>query len=240
MRGGAIAMYIKICGITCVEDADEVARLGGNAIGLNFYPSSPRSTSESAAKEILRSLPPSVVPIGLLVSPTAEHVQRCHLHLGLSTLQLHAADLDRLVSTLPGLRSLRVILAFPIRDPDSLGELQREVERWRQTSVTLDAVLVDAHVAGRYGGTGQLAPWSVLANFDPGLPMILAGGLTPENVAEAIRIVRPSGVDVASGVERNPGRKDPEKIRRFIGQAREAAAKYRARLPEWRPFQEPR
>ena len=85
------------------------------------------------------------------------------------------------------------------------------------------AVLADAWVPGQYGGTGHLAPWRLLADFRPGVPLILAGGLTPENVAEAVRIVRPYAVDVASGVESSPGRKDPDKMRRFIDHARAAA-----------------
>jgi phosphoribosylanthranilate isomerase len=85
--------------------------------------------------------------------------------------------------------------------------------------------LVDAHVAGHYGGTGQTAPWDLLADFRPGVPLILAGGLNPDNVAEAVRRVRPYAVDVASGVESAPGRQDPDKVRRFIANAREAAAK---------------
>jgi phosphoribosylanthranilate isomerase len=85
-------------------------------------------------------------------------------------------------------------------------------------------VLVDAHVEGQMGGTGRRAPWELLAGFDPGVPLILAGGLTPENVADAIRTVRPAGVDVASGVESEPGVKDADKVRRFIDNARDAAA----------------
>jgi phosphoribosylanthranilate isomerase len=87
------------------------------------------------------------------------------------------------------------------------------------------AVLLDGHVPGQYGGTGRAAPWELLAEFRPGVPVILAGGLTPENVAEAVRVVRPYGVDVAGGVEAAPGRKDPEKIRRFLANAREAATR---------------
>ena len=87
-------------------------------------------------------------------------------------------------------------------------------------------MLLDAHVPGEYGGTGQPAPWNLLADFRPGVPLILAGGLTPDNVGDAVRIVRPYGVDVASGIEDSPGRKNLEKMRRFIGYAREAAARY--------------
>ena len=87
------------------------------------------------------------------------------------------------------------------------------------------AILVDAYVDGQHGGTGQKAPWDLLVNFKPGVPLILAGGLTPQNVGEAIRLVKPDGVDVASGVESSPGKKDPQKVRQFIASAREAAAR---------------
>ena len=106
-----------------------------------------------------------------------------------------------------------------------LQGIARYLDRCRSLELLPAAVLVDAHVSGQYGGTGQTLPWDLLADFRPGVPLILAGGLTPENVAEAVRLVRPYAVDVASGVELSPGRKDAEKMRRFIGSAREAAAK---------------
>ncbi len=119
--------------------------------------------------------------------------------------------------------ALRVIPAFPVRDAQSLVRIVRYLKTMRELHYRLPpAVLVDAHVPGMHGGTGQTAPWQLLAGFDPGVPVILAGGLTPDNVAEAIRIVRPYAVDVASGVEIAPGRKDPEKLRRFIENARSA------------------
>jgi phosphoribosylanthranilate isomerase len=94
------------------------------------------------------------------------------------------------------------------------------LERWASAGVTPAAILVDAHVPGQFGGTGKTAPWHLLADFKPNVPLILAGGLTPENVAEAIRIVRPYAVDVTSGVEASPGKKDADKTRRFINAVR--------------------
>ena len=110
----------------------------------------------------------------------------------------------------------------PVRDAGDLENLSAYLERCRARQQLPSAVLVDAHVAGQFGGTGQTAPWDLLADFQPGVPVILAGGLTPDNVATAIRRVRPYAVDVASGVESTPGRKDPEKVRRFIEAARGA------------------
>src|SRR5262249_34324083 len=127
----------------------------------------------------------------------------------------------------------QVIHCFPVRDPQSLRDITSYVELCRSLGQTPPAVLVDAAVPGQHGGTGQTLPWSLLADFRPGVPLILAGGLTPDNVAEAIRIVRPYGVDVASGVEAAPGRKDAEKMRRFIANAREASAKYRPSYSPW-------
>ena len=115
------------------------------------------------------------------------------------------------------------IPAFAVQDATSLLQITSHLEKWRSLGDVPAAILVDAHVPGQYGGTGQVAPWHLLVDFDPGVPLILAGGLTPENVAEAIRIVRPYAVDVASGVESSPGKKDPDKMRRFIDAVRESA-----------------
>jgi phosphoribosylanthranilate isomerase len=117
----------------------------------------------------------------------------------------------------------RWVVAFAVRDRQSLTAIDAYLDRCRQEGRLPDALLVDAHVPGEYGGTGQVAPWDLLAEYRPPVPLILAGGLTPENVAEAVRRVRPYGVDVASGVESSPGRKDAEKMRRFIAEARRAA-----------------
>jgi phosphoribosylanthranilate isomerase len=107
-----------------------------------------------------------------------------------------------------------------VRDAASLDQITACLDLLRAAGAAPAAILVDAHVPGQYGGTGQTAPWHLLADFQPGVPLILAGGLTPDNVAEAIRIVRPYAVDVASGVESSPGKKDPDKLRRFIDAVR--------------------
>ncbi|HZU38610.1 MAG TPA: phosphoribosylanthranilate isomerase, partial [Gemmataceae bacterium] len=114
----------------------------------------------------------------------------------------------------------RYIAAFPVTHRESLLGITRYLDICRQQGRIPDALLLDAHAPGLYGGTGRTAPWELLADFQPGIPIILAGGLTPDNVAEAIRMVQPFGVDVASGVESRPGVKDPDKVRRFIDNAR--------------------
>jgi phosphoribosylanthranilate isomerase len=110
-----------------------------------------------------------------------------------------------------------------VKDTAGLDHVRRFIDAAREAGRLPSAVLIDSHVAGQMGGTGHTAPWELLAGFDPGVPVILAGGLTPENVAEAIAVVRPWGVDVASGVESAPGRKSPEKVARFIQKARRAS-----------------
>ncbi len=117
------------------------------------------------------------------------------------------------------------IAAFPVRDAASLEEIERYLEACRRMGWLPSALLLDGHAPGQHGGTGQTAPWRLLESFRPGVPIFLAGGLTPDNVAEAVRLVRPYGVDVASGVEHGPGRKDADKMRRFLANAREAAAR---------------
>jgi phosphoribosylanthranilate isomerase len=201
----AMPVKVKICGITNVEDAVAAARLGADFIGLNFYPGSPRCISEGQARLILQALPVSVTPVALFVNETWDHMRDTAQRLGISTVQVHG-------DAAPADATIDWILAISVIDETA----------WRAFASRLNmpnSILVDAHVPGAYGGTGQKAPWELLAKHS--FPnMILAGGLTPDNVAEAIRIVRPWAVDVASGVESSPGKKDHDKMRRFIENAR--------------------
>jgi phosphoribosylanthranilate isomerase len=218
-------LRVKICGITDPVDGLEAARLGADAMGLNFHPPSPRYVDLEKAKTILRELPPLVEPVGIFVDQTIEQVNEGTLKrlspvIALRTLQLYGKHWEA-ADVLP----LRLIPAFPVRDGDSLVAIIRYLENCRTRNALPAAILVDAHAPGEYGGTGRTLPWRLLADFQTDVPIFLAGGLTPDNVADAVRIVRPYGVDVASGVESSPGRKDREKMRRFIGNAREAAAK---------------
>jgi phosphoribosylanthranilate isomerase len=127
---------------------------------------------------------------------------------------------------LPTEMPCNLVTAFAVGNADDLGAVGRYLDQCRDANALPAAILLDGQTRGLYGGTGRQAPWELLADFRPGVDIILAGGLTPENVAEAIRIVRPYGVDVAGGVESSPGKKDADAMRRFIDQAREAAARW--------------
>jgi len=212
-------LRIKVCGLTSVAEAVATAELGADALGLNFYPPSPRCIDLGLAREILRELPPFVEPIGLFVDePLGELCRRLTDLTRLRTVQWHGS---RPEWTSPP--ELERIVAFPVKDRDSLSAITEFLDRCRGGGRLPRAVLVDAYVPGLHGGTGKTAPWDLLADFRPGVPLILAGGLTPENVGEAVRRVRPYAVDVASGVESSPGRKDLARVRLFIAEARRAA-----------------
>ena len=207
---------IKICGVTTVADGCQAARLGADAVGLNFYERSPRYVLPESARTILRALPPFVQPVGLFVEQPLRQAFQALQELGpIRTVQWHGEQ-PEVCDPFP----FQVIPAFRVRDRQSLLAINRHLDACRDRGCLPAAILVDAHVPGQYGGTGQTIPWDVLADFRPAVPFILAGGLTPENVAEAIRIVRPFGVDVASGVEASPGRKDADKMRRFMENVR--------------------
>jgi phosphoribosylanthranilate isomerase len=214
-------LRIKMCGVTTQADACQAAFLGADAIGLNFYHRSPRCVDPEAAQLILRELPPFVAAVGVFVDLPLRQVFVQVQGLGrIGTIQWHGTNRE-LSDAFP----YHLISAFPVRDASSLPAIERYLDTCRTLGRMPSALLLDGHAPGQHGGTGQAAPWNLLAEFRPDVPIILAGGLTPDNVAEAVRIVRPYGVDVASGVERIPGHKDPEMMRRFIANAREAAAR---------------
>ena len=211
-------MRIKICGLTTPEDARLAAELGADALGFNFYPKSKRYLAPEKAQSIIRDLPPFVDPVALFVNEPVPQILHCVKSLPtVHTLQLHGDAIEPIADS-----AYRFIPAFPVRDDRSLQTILDYLSQCQTQGRLPTAVLVDAHVPGEYGGTGQTAPWKLLAEFHPPVPLILAGGLTPENVAEAVRLVRPYAVDVASGVESSPGRKDPDKMKQFIDNARKA------------------
>jgi phosphoribosylanthranilate isomerase len=212
-------LRIKICGVTNIVDACEAAVLGANAVGLNFYAQSPRCVDAIAVNYILRELPPFTEAVGVFVNePLREVFLRIQTFGRLRGIQWHGQNRE-----VSDVYPYHLIAAFSVQDADSLTAIRHYLDTCKLIGKLPSAVLLDAHVPGQHGGTGKTAPWKLLATFRPGVPVILAGGLTPENVAEAVRIVQPWGVDVASGVERSPGQKDAEKMRRFIDTAREAA-----------------
>ena len=190
---------IKICGITRLEDALAAASLGVQALGFVLWAKSPRATTAEAIGRIVAALPPFVTPVGVFVDPTAEEVSRAR-EAGIQVAQVHGA-----VPALPvGMRLLRAV-SLGVED----GVIDPEVPG-------TDAVLVDAHDAVRRGGTGRTVNWSRVRLVAARRPVILAGGLTPENVGAAIVEARPYAVDVASGVERAPGLKDHDRLAAFV------------------------
>jgi phosphoribosylanthranilate isomerase len=196
---------IKICGITNLEDALLAAELGANALGFIFYAKSPRKVDPEATREIIRQLPPFVLSVGVFVNEEAAVVQELAARVGLDWVQLHGQEPPEYCRSL----GRRVLKGFRIKDEDSLKELQ--VYRG-----AVQAFLLDTYKKGQTGGTGETFDWELAVRAKGYGPIVLAGGLTAENVAHAVATVWPQAVDVASGVEAAPGKKDPEKLRAFF------------------------
>jgi len=195
---------VKICGITNLADAQAAVEAGADALGFNFYEKSPRFVSLETAAEISKQLPPFVLRVGVFVNPAAELVTRAIGDCNLSLLQFHGEETSEFCTQF-GLMSLK---AFRVRDAESLKQL---------ADFQTDAFLLDAHSKHGLGGTGEKFNWDLaVAAQQFGKPIFLAGGLTPENVADAVKKVRPFAVDVSSGVESAPGKKDAAKMLAFI------------------------
>lgn len=201
-------MRVKICGITNLPDAQVAVEAGADALGFNFYEKSPRFVSWETAADISRSLPPYTLRVGVFVNPTAELVRRAIGECGVNLLQFHGDEPPAFCIQF-GLMSMK---AFRLRDAESLKALPE---------YRTDAWLLDAYASDTFGGTGEGFNWQLAVEARKvGKPIFLAGGLTPENVARAVQEVQPFGVDVASGVESSPGRKDPVRVRDFIKAAK--------------------
>ena len=202
---------IKICGITNQEDAETAVQEGADALGFVFYAQSPRYVQPAVAQHIIASLPPFVLSVGVFVNHDLDTVKRVFDDCGLALAQLHGDESPAFCESLnrPVLRALR------LRDRSSFLALAEFKGR-----MGVRGFVVDAFSDTAYGGTGHTTDWSLAGEVAKTVPILLAGGLTPENVQEAIRHVQPYGVDVSSGVERSPGRKDPAKIRTFIQSVR--------------------
>ena len=188
---------VKICGITRIEDAQLAARLGAWAVGFIFWPRSPRAMTTDAARAIVRELPAFVTPVGVFVNEPAAVVDDVARSVGLGAVQLHGEETPEAVAAVEA----RVIKAV------SLETLDRHA--W-PNRVTL---LLDTHDPERRGGTGRPTDWTRAADLAHTRPIVLAGGLRPENVAEALRRVSPAAIDVSSGVESAPGIKDAVRLR---------------------------
>lgn len=206
---------VKICGITRAEDAAVACRAGADAIGLVFYAPSPRNVDVTAAGMIARSLQPFVTVVGLFVDPDAAVVEQVLRSVRLDLLQFHGEESPQFCARF----GVPYIKAVRVRPEMDLIEYARRYDGAR-------GLLLDAYVSGMHGGTGTHFDWGLIpADID--LPLVLSGGLTPQNVGEGIRRVRPWGVDVSSGVEAaggSKGLKDPARIRDFMAGVRDADA----------------
>ncbi|WP_136513406.1 phosphoribosylanthranilate isomerase [Geomonas edaphica] len=194
---------VKICGITSVDDALMAVDAGADALGFVFFEKSPRYVTPEAAAGIIAKLPPLVQVVGLFVNADLDVVNRTADRCGLDIVQLHgeeSPEFCRLVRR-------RVMKAFRVRGPESLVPLPE---------FHVAAYLLDAYSPNAHGGTGEVFDWECAIAAKEHGPIVLAGGLTPDNIAAAVTQVRPYGVDVSSGVEASPGLKDPDKVRRFI------------------------
>lgn len=196
---------VKICGITSTADARAAVDAGADALGFMFYPRSPRFLEAATARAIIDTLPPFVARVGVFVDATADEILRIVAQCGLDTVQLHGAESPELCRCL---RPLSVIKAFRVQDAGTLEQL---------TAYEDFSWLLDSYVAGEMGGTGRTFNWELAATaVRRGGMVLLAGGLHPGNVAAAIAAVKPWAVDVSSGVEQAPGRKDAAKMRAFV------------------------
>jgi phosphoribosylanthranilate isomerase len=204
---------VKICGITTWEDARLSIDLGATALGFNFFPSSPRAVSPADAWSIIRRLPPFVEPVGVFVNWPPLVVDALARALRLGSVQLHGTESPAEVDDL--VRKQRVIKAVAVKRGFRVASLAR----YRAA----DAILLDGFARGLHGGTGRTLDWKLARAAGRSGRIILAGGLNPENVAEAIRVARPYAVDVASGVEARPGRKDPAKLRALFAAIEQTA-----------------
>jgi phosphoribosylanthranilate isomerase len=199
---------VKICGITNLADAQVAVEAGADAIGFIFYEKSPRYIKIQQAAEISKQLPPFVMRVGVFVNAPEEFVLRAISEAGLTMLQFHGDETPEFCVQF-GLMNMK---AFPMRNEGSLEKI---------SSYQTDAYLLDAYMETVRGGTGKTFNWDLAVEAQKfGKPIFLSGGLTPENVADAIKKVKPFAVDVSSGVEISPGKKDHAKVRAFIEAAK--------------------
>lgn len=194
-------MIVKICGITNLEDALWAARAGATAIGFVFYPRSPRFIDPEQARQIAKALPKELWKVGVFVNEPAERIEQITELVGLDVVQLHGQ-----CGTPANARVWRSVPVDEAFDPAALA------------AETVEAFVLDAPAGERYGGTGTSFDWKRVQGIR--YRVVLAGGLGPDNVAEAIRLVRPWGVDASSRLELYPGKKDPKKVEEFIRVAR--------------------
>lgn len=210
--GPVVRPRVKICGLTTLEDASAAIEFGADALGFNFFARSKRYLAVGS-REFIAALPSEIPKIAVLVNPGWEEAVAAAESPGITALQLHGAETPEFCRKLAE-HGLRFAKALPVTTADSVTNLPSFFTR---------TVLLDSSNAGEFGGSGRSFPWQIARDFvkgNPHLQVVLAGGLAPENVAEAIAAVRPFAVDVTSGVESAAGRKDHGRLRAFIEAAR--------------------
>ena len=207
-------IHIKVCGITNPDDAQAAIDCGVNALGFVFYPKSPRSITPEEARKIISSLPPFITSVGVFVDMEKDELERTASYTGLDVIQLHGSELPEYCSF-----DNKIIKAIRVKDLSDLEPLKRYK--------SVSAFLLDTYSPTEIGGTGRVFNWEIAVVAKQFGKIILAGGLTPDNIEEAVTLVRPYGIDVSSGVESSiKGKKDHNKIRLFIERAGKASMKY--------------
>lgn len=205
-------MWVKICGITNLADAEAAVAYGADALGFVFAPSK-RRIEPDLARKIIQVLPAEVEKIGVFVEETGSRIREIAVYCGLTGLQLHGEEASECLICL---KDYDLIKSFRMKAQIDCAKIKDYIA---QSSV--NRILLDSFVPGQWGGTGQTFPWERLTSCNWGeIQVIIAGGLNPENVSEAIRLGKPAGVDVSSGVEKEPGRKDLVLLRKFIERAK--------------------
>ncbi len=209
-----MSVKIKICGVTNEEDATWAVNLGANYVGLNFHSGSPRKVSPELAAKIVKKVPPFVPAIGVFVEQTAADILKIVEKTGLMGVQLHGDHTPDDCRAISEKMEILLIRAFRLAQESDLDAIA-------PFKGLCTHILLDAKVEGQAGGTGQTFPWELARRAKAfGMPIFVAGGLTPENVREAVEETQPFAVDVASGVEKSPKRKDYDKIKKFISEAK--------------------
>lgn len=221
---------IKICGVTTPADALAAAAAGADAIGLNFYAQSPRFVSRETAAKIRESIPNGVCCVGVFVDASVSEIADALQGHVLDAVQFHGDEspenLAEFRAASGRMAEIPLIRAFRCQDND-YAAMALYLDRCQALDVRIAAILIDAHVQGKYGGAGQPINWSAFREAQQLMrhaPLVLAGGLRPHNIAAAIIEAQPHAVDVASGVESQPGRKDPEAMKLFVSNAKSAFA----------------
>ncbi len=206
-------MKVKICGLTNLEDAFAAVEAGTDMLGFNFYPDSPRYIEPGRCEQItaaLRKQHVTALTVGVFVNEPASDIARILQKCGLDLAQLHGDEPPAILEELEG-------RAFKAIRPQTAAQADAAVRRYAHIPHgSGPALLVDAYRPGQYGGTGEVGDWSLVGSIAADTPILLAGGLTPDNVSAAVAMVRPWGADVASGVESRPGKKDRHKLEAFV------------------------